>query len=71
MLNSTHACTWLEYINMVKFDGSVITNHSAAIGFIIRDFDGCPVVACAKKTTSYHVPTIEAIALREGLYLAR
>lgn len=55
----------------LNFDGSVITNHSAAIGFIIRDIDGCPIVACAKKATSFHVPTTEAIALREGLCLAR
>ena len=54
----------------LNFDGSVVNNRSAAIGFAIRDKEGCAVLAGAKKISSYHVPISEALALREGLCIA-
>lgn len=50
-----------------KFDGSVVKNQSASIGFIIRDDEGCPIFARSRSVSSHHVPITAALALREGL----
>ena len=34
----------------LNFDGSVVNNQSAAIGFAIRDKEGCAVLDGAKKS---------------------
>lgn len=54
----------------LNFDGSVIKDQGTAIGFIIRDDEGCPIFAGSKSVPSHHVPITEALALREGLRLA-
>ncbi|XP_024163264.1 uncharacterized protein LOC112170267 [Rosa chinensis] len=55
----------------INFDGSVIQqNNNAAIGFVIRDSFGCPVIACAKRIGKPNVPLTEAVALRESLLKA-
>jgi hypothetical protein len=53
----------------LNFDGSV-SRPSAAIGFIIRDNVGNPLIVGAKKSYSLNVPVTEALALREGLSTA-
>ncbi|XP_024172136.1 uncharacterized protein LOC112178182 [Rosa chinensis] len=56
----------------INFDGSVIQqNNNAAIGFVIRDNFGSPVIACAKRIGKANVPLTEAVALRESLLKAQ
>lgn len=54
----------------LNFDGSVVNNQSAAIGFILRDAAGYPVCAGSRNIASLHVPITKALALREGLHSA-
>lgn len=54
----------------LNFDGAVSHTTSAAIGFIIRDDMGNPLLVGAKKSHSLSVPVTEALALREGLSTA-
>ena len=54
----------------LNFDGSVIKDRSASTGFVIRDQQSHPIFAGSKRVPTDHVPTSEALALREGLYFA-
>lgn len=50
----------------LNIDDSVINNQNTAISFVIRDEDGCLVIAWAKKISSHHI-SIRALALRKYL----
>lgn len=51
----------------LNFDGSVVSNHNASIGFVIRDEDGRHVLVGTRKANVCHVPITETLALREDL----
>lgn len=51
----------------LNFDGSIVSNHSAFIVFVIRDEDGRHVLVGTRKVNAFHVPITETLALREDL----
>ncbi|KAL6136960.1 hypothetical protein ACLB2K_062255 [Fragaria x ananassa] len=52
----------------INFDGSVLQHSSgAAVGFVLRDDAGCPVVVVAHCIGKTNVSVAEATTLREGL----
>ncbi|KAL6141888.1 hypothetical protein ACLB2K_060174 [Fragaria x ananassa] len=56
----------------INFDGSVVQPSSnAAMGFLLRDDAGCPIVAAARSFGKTTVPVAEAIALRDSLLKAK
>ncbi|KAL6183128.1 hypothetical protein ACLB2K_044539 [Fragaria x ananassa] len=60
---------WIHYApNWVKlnFDGSVIST-SGAVGFVIRDSFGVPLVAGARRLHISSVPIAECCAVKDGL----
>lgn len=56
----------------INFDGSVVQPSSnAAIGFLLRDDAGYPIVVAARSIGKTTVPVAEAIALRDSLLKAK
>ncbi|XP_024190369.1 uncharacterized protein LOC112194352 [Rosa chinensis] len=54
----------------LNFDGSVKAHGKAAAGFIIRDSNGRPILAGARKLGVTSVPIAEGSALKDGLLQA-
>nr|XP_011464636.1 PREDICTED: uncharacterized protein LOC105351567 [Fragaria vesca subsp. vesca] len=53
----------------VNFDGSVIPPSRAAVGFVVRQSDGLPIIATSQNLGHMDILLAEAVALRDGLQL--
>ncbi|XP_004298011.1 PREDICTED: uncharacterized protein LOC101296373 [Fragaria vesca subsp. vesca] len=60
------ATNWVK----LNFDGSV-SDASAAAGYILRNSNGNPLVAGARRLYSSNVPVSECLALKDGLLAAK
>lgn len=50
----------------LNFVGSVLHNNQTPAGFVIRDFQGIPILASTKDIGQSSINVIEAMALRKA-----